>query len=167
MNPDLNQNHLSPKPAAGRRKRSGQSGFTLIEMIVVVTIIGILAGIAIVHVRYAQQKAVEAALRADLHEIRKAIDDFYADKQRYPSSLSELTPQYLRVIPKDPITNAVDWEEVQDTSSDPNGSPDQTAFAPGPADSGGSAGAPLGPGISDVKSKAVGQTLDHVDYNKL
>src|SRR5438045_1316056 len=66
---------------------SSQRGFTLIELIVVVTIIGILAAIAVVNVRNAQRKAQEAALMDDLHEMRKALDDYYADKQHYPSDL--------------------------------------------------------------------------------
>src|SRR5947208_3142735 len=82
-----------------------------IELIVVVTIIGILAGVAISNVRYAQQKARDAALRHDLFEMRKAIDDYYADKQKYPESLHALeTDRYLRKIPKDPITGRQDWE---------------------------------------------------------
>src|SRR2546430_13780277 len=85
--------------------RLGQRGFTLIELIVVVTIIGILAGVAISNVRYAQQKAREAALKDDLHEMRKAIDDYYADRQKYPDSLQTLVSEkYLRRLPKDPIT---------------------------------------------------------------
>src|ERR1700686_2787242 len=94
--------------------RSKNRGFTLIELIVVVTIIGILAGIAISNVRFAQQKAREAALKDDLHEMRKAIDDYYADKQKYPDSLATLkTDKYLRDIPKDPMTGKTDWQEVQ------------------------------------------------------
>ncbi|HUK35575.1 MAG TPA: type II secretion system protein, partial [Vicinamibacterales bacterium] len=64
-----------------------QSGFTLIELIVVVAIIGILAAVAVANVKNAQQKAREAALRDDLFEMRKAIDNYYADKQKYPDSL--------------------------------------------------------------------------------
>ena len=81
----------------GRR----QKGFTLIELIVVVTIIGILAGVAISNVKWAQQRARESALRHDLFEMRKAIDDYYADKQKYPESLAALkSERYLRNIPK-------------------------------------------------------------------
>jgi general secretion pathway protein G len=135
--------------------RSDERGFTLIELIVVVTIIGILAAIAVVNVKNAQRKAQETALRDDLTQMRKAIDNFYADKQRYPHDLNELVPDYLRSVPKDPITKAADWEQVQD-----NPAPDQTADTnPDTANQ--------GPGIFDVKSKAVGQTLDHVSYGDL
>ena len=72
------------------------------------------------NVRDAQQKAQEAALRDDLHEMRKAIDNFYADKQRYPDRSNELVPNYLRKIPKDPITKQPDWDTVQDNPADPD-----------------------------------------------
>jgi general secretion pathway protein G len=132
-----------------------QHGFTLIELIVVVTIIGILAGIAISNVRFAQQKAREAALKDDLHEMRKAIDDYYADKQKYPDSLATLkTDKYLRGIPKDPMTGKTDWQEVQ-ASSDPN---DPTA---NPAGADNAAGTP---GIYDLHSAAPGVGLDGTPY---
>jgi prepilin-type N-terminal cleavage/methylation domain-containing protein len=79
-----------------RVRRSVQRGFSLLELIVVVTIIGILAGVAIVNVRYAQRKAREAALKDNLFQMRKAIDNYYADKQKFPASLEELVPNYLR-----------------------------------------------------------------------
>lgn len=132
------------------RKRTSQSGFTLIELIIVVTIVGLLAGIALVNVRHAQRKAAENILKANLTNMRKAIDDFYADKQRYPSALQELVDEkYMRRIPPDPITRSSDtWIEIRDdanasgleTSSDLN-------------DSG-------APGVVDVKSGAPGQTID-------
>lgn len=132
------------------RKRDSQSGFTLIELIIVVTIVGLLAGIALVNVRHAQRKAAENVLKANLTNMRKAIDDFYADKQRYPSALQELVDEkYMRRIPSDPITKSPDtWIEIRDeandsaldTSSDLNDS--------------------SSPGVVDVKSGAPGQTLD-------
>jgi general secretion pathway protein G len=139
--------------------RNPQRGFTLIELIVVVTIIGILAGVAISNVKWAQQKAREAALRHDLFEMRKAIDDYYADKQKYPSNLEELkTAKYLRAIPKDPISQQADWEEVSATPdpTDTSGSPvDPTATDTA---SGGQ------PGIYDVHSNAPGNGLDGTPY---
>jgi general secretion pathway protein G len=144
--------------ASSRVQRSRQSGFSLIELIVVVTIIGILAGVAIVNVRFAQRKAREGALRENLHQMRKAIDNFYADKQRYPSNLEELVPNYIRRIPPDPITGEKDWEEVVD---DPlAGGIDQPPAETDPQ-------AMTQAGVSDVKSRAEGTTLDNVAYSDL
>jgi general secretion pathway protein G len=138
-----------------KKRRAAQRGFTLIELIIVVTIIGILAGIAMVQVRNMQRKAREAALMANLQDMRKAIDNFYADKQRFPSSLDELVPNYLRKIPPDPITNAVDWEEVVE-APDPDAPPEADEF-----------GSPMQAGVSDVKSRATGTTLDGKAYSEL
>jgi len=146
--------HRSSFPA---RRRRAQRGFTLIELIVVVTIIGILAAVAVVNVRNAQRKAQETALRDDLAEMRKAIDNFYADKQRYPHDLNELVPDYLRAIPKDPITKQAEWEQVMDNPQNPD---DMSADT-------NTENANLGPGIFDVKSKAVGKTLDGQSYGDL
>ena len=123
-------------------------GFTLIELIVVVMIVGLLAGIAVVNVRNAQRKTAEKVCQADLALLRKGIDDFYADKQRYPSSLEELvTEKYLRRIPPDPLTKQPDWEEIpEEASSEVDLSGDPSGIAT--------------PGIVDVKTRAEGQTLD-------
>ncbi len=147
---------MKRQKAEGRRQKS-QRGFTLIELIVVVTIIGILAAVAISNVRYAQTKARESALKHDLFVMRKAIDDYYADKQRYPDSLATLEQdKYLRGVPKDPITGQADWEEVP-ASSDPA---DPLAVDPASAEATGG-----GPGIYDVRSIATGTGLDGTAYN--
>jgi general secretion pathway protein G len=130
-------------------------GFSLIELLVVVTIIGILAAAAIVNVRYAQRKAREAVLKDNLFSMRKAIDNFYADKQRFPTDLNELVPNYLRAIPKDPITDEAVWEEVADTPG-----PDEMESETDPEAAGGA-------GVIDVKSRAEGMTLDNIPYADL
>ena len=138
-----------------------QKGFSLVELLVVVTIIGILAGVAIVNVRFAQQKAREAALKDNLFQLRKCIDNFYADKQRYPTSLDELVPYYVRRIPPDPITGEADWELVMDNPLE--GGADGSEPIPAETDP----EATGEPGIVDVKSKAPGETLTHVPYADL
>ncbi len=148
----------NPQPTTGRA-----AGFTLIELLVVVTIVGLLAGIAVVNVLGAQRKAAENVLKADLALMRQGIDNFYADKQRYPSSLEELVEaKYMRRIPVDPITKSADtWIPVTE----------EVEFDGGGF--GGSFGsdfdydAPTGPGIADVKSGAEGETLDGVPYGEL
>lgn len=138
-------------------RRRNQRGFSLIELIVVVTIIGILAGIALINVNTAQRKAREAALRDNLFQMRKAIDNFYADKQRYPSDLNELVPNYIRKIPSDPITMQQDWETVMDDPMSLDGSMSAETDP----------NAVTQPGVIDVKSRAEGTTLDNVPYTEL
>lgn len=143
------------------QKRRRQRGFSLIELIVVVTIIGILVSVAIVNVKYAQRKAREAALKENLFEMRKAIDNFYADKQRYPSDLNELVPNYIRRIPQDPVTMKVDWQEVMD---DPLGQMNENGEVMSAETD---PQAMTQPGVVDVKSSAQGTTLDNVPYSDL
>jgi len=117
--------------------------------------------VAVVNVRYAQRKAREAALKDNLFQLRKCIDNFYADKQHYPTSLDELVPYYVRRIPPDPITGEADWELVMDNPLE--GGADGAEPIPAETDP----EATGEPGIVDVKSKAPGETLDHVSYADL
>ena len=137
-----------------RMKRRSQHGFSLIELLVVVTIIGILAGVAVVHVKYAQRKAREAALKDNLFKMRSAIDNFYADKMRYPNDLQELVPNYLRKVPKDPVSDQEDWDIIMDDpTNEETAETDPEAMTQ--------------PGVIDVKSKAPGTTLDGIPYTEL
>ena len=73
-------------------------------------IIGILATIAVPAMRQAPIRARESALKEDLYQLRSVIDQFHADRDRYPASLEELVEMgYLRAIPNDPITRQPDW----------------------------------------------------------
>jgi general secretion pathway protein G len=98
------------------RNQRTQFGFTLIELIIVMTIIGILATLAIPYFAAAIKHAREAVLREDLQTMRMAIDSYTMDKQKAPQSLDDLVQEgYLKVIPEDPMTHAKDtW--VTDTS---------------------------------------------------
>ena len=84
-------------------------GFTFVEVLIVVTIIGILATIALPSFQLAVTKAKEAALKENLFILRDVIDQYYADQERYPPTLAELVEKrYLRRVPVDPITGRDD-----------------------------------------------------------
>jgi len=98
----------------GRRKQD--AGFTLMELMIVMMIIGVLATLAIPSFVGAVKSAKEAVLKEDLRVMRSAIDAYTMDKQKAPQSLDDLVQDgYLKVIPQDPMTKARDtW--VTDTS---------------------------------------------------
>jgi general secretion pathway protein G len=96
----------------------GRRGFTLIEMIIVFTMIGILVGLALPQFKNAAKKAREATLHEDLAILRKVIDQYFSDKAKYPASLQTLVDEkYLRKIVNDPITGTPDWVEVREEPS--------------------------------------------------
>jgi general secretion pathway protein G len=92
-------------------RREGRNlGFTLIELMIVMTIILILIGIAAVRYDKVVQHSKEAALKTDLRSIRDAIDNYTLDKQAAPQSVDDLQQAgYLRSVPADPMTGAKDW----------------------------------------------------------
>ncbi len=87
------------------RSKKRQLGFTLFELLAVMLIMSVLAAIAVPSYKRSQIKAKESVLAEDLYQMRRAIDAFFADQQRYPNYLRELREQkYLRDIPRDPFT---------------------------------------------------------------
>ena len=135
--------------------RNHEGGFTLIELIVVIAIIGILATMALPAMKNAPIRAREAVLKADLYQIRSCIDQYLGDKGEYPESLQGLVDAgYLRFVPIDPITRKADtWVELE-------ASPTETEeLEPIDEDLGGTVG------IIDVKSGASGVALDGTLYS--
>jgi general secretion pathway protein G len=97
-----------------RRRNDGESGFTLLELIVVLMIIGVLMAMAAPRFEAAIRAAREAALKQDLRVMREAIDAYTADKQQAPQSLDDLVQSgYLHEIPVDPMTRERDSWIVQ------------------------------------------------------
>ena len=88
-----------------RARIHNRSGFTLIELMIVMTIIGILAAISVPNYQWGVIRAREAVLRENLYALRSGIDQHYADQGRYPETIQALVDKkYLRGLPKDPFT---------------------------------------------------------------
>ncbi len=102
-------------------------GFTLLELMVVMALIVVIAGMAMASYRNSVTLAQEAVLREDLFRMRDAIDQYYADKNKYPSTLEALvTDGYLRALPQDPFTkSAATWQEIpaEPDASNPSAEP--------------------------------------------
>jgi general secretion pathway protein G len=128
------------------RSSARERGFTLIELLVVIALISILAAMAVVQYRNSIQRTQEATLKTDLFRMRDAIDQYYADKGKYPSSLDALVSDgYMRKVPEDPFTKSSDSWQTVPAEPDP-GNPSAEA------------------GIYDVKSGAQGQALDGSNF---
>jgi len=121
-------------------------GFTLIELMVVMALIVVLAAVGLTLYQNSVIRAKESVLKEDLFRMRDAIDQYYADKGKYPGTLQDLvSDKYLRAIPADPFTNSADtWREVP-SEPDPNNPTAQ-------------------PGVYDVKSGSDQTALDGTKY---
>jgi general secretion pathway protein G len=124
------------------------AGFTLIELLVVISMISILAAMGVAQYRNNVKRAQEATLKTDLFHMRDAIDQYYADKGKYPSSLDALVSDgYLRKLPIDPMTQSADtWTTVPADPDPANPSAE--------------------PGIYDVKSGATGTSMEGNAYSE-
>jgi general secretion pathway protein G len=118
----------------GATARRHLDGFTLIELVIVMVLIVLLASVSLAVYGNSVTRGKEAALKEDLFQMRKAIDEYYADKGKYPTDLQTLvTEKYLRTIAPDPFTGSAEtWQQIP-SELDP-GNPSAE------------------PGISDVKS---------------
>jgi general secretion pathway protein G len=127
-------------------RRHAQRGFTLIELMVVMSLIVILATMSLVQYRQSVTRSKEAVLKEDLFRMRDALDQYFADKSQYPATLEALvTDGYLRRLPKDPFTDAESWQTVQ--------------AEPDPAN------LTAEPGISDIKSGSEALAMDGSKYS--
>ena len=130
-----------------RVQRRNSRGFTLIELMIVMSLIAVLAGIGLTMYANSQTRAREAVLKEDLFRLRDAIDQYYADKSQYPPSLDTLVSEkYLRALPIDPFTGST--ETWQTTMSD--------ADAANPSAT---------PGVYDVKSGSDRTSIDGTPYS--
>ena len=133
-----------PGGQAGNPESKTQDGFTLFELVIVMTIIVILAAVSFTAYQQVHLKARETILKEDLRTMRKMIDQYAADKEKLPQSLEDLvTEQYMRDVPIDPITGQKDW--VIDMGED-------TVSRDG------------GTGMVDVHSAASGESSDGTPY---
>ena len=131
------------------------------------TIIGILAAIAIPALKNSPQKGREAALREDLFTMRETLDEYHGDKGHYPPDLATLvTDSYLRKIPVDPITKSADtWQIVMEPTDDDSGSGGSSSDAAGGTGGTGGSEEPAAPGIIDVHSGSKAKALDGTTYD--
>ncbi|MCU1299989.1 MAG: ral secretion pathway protein [Candidatus Sulfotelmatobacter sp.] len=100
---------------AKRLRTRRSAGFTLLEMMIVMIVMGILISIAVPIYKTSLLKSREAVLRQDLFTLRSLLSQYTLDKQKAPQSLDDLVQAgYLKIIPKDPMTNEANWEVVQE-----------------------------------------------------
>ena len=128
------------------RRTGATAGFTMIELLIVISIIVVLASMGMTQYRNSVIRAREAVLKEDLFRMRDAIDQYYADRNKYPSSLDDLVSDgYMREVPIDPMTQSKDTWQPVNAEANVN---DATAE----------------PGIYDVKSGSDQSALDGTRY---
>ncbi|MEM6795179.1 MAG: type II secretion system protein [Acidobacteriota bacterium] len=140
------------------RHRTGQRGFTLLELIIVIAVIGILAAIAIPNLISTPQRAKEAVLKTNLRTLRQVIDQHFGDKGFYPPTLEALAEEgYVRDVPFDPFTGAAEWGLVFDQELEGDGlEPVESDLLDGGGE----------PGVIDVYSLSSETSLDGEPYSE-
>ena len=105
--------------AGARRRQAASRGFTLIEIMIVMTLIIILSSIGLTLYTNSVTRAKEAVLQEDLFRMRDALDQYYADRGRYPATLDALVAEeYIRAIPEDPFTQSADTWQIEMSQPD-------------------------------------------------
>lgn len=118
----------------------GEDGFTLLELLLVLFIVALLAAVAVPNVQTILIKSREAALMENLSVMRRALDEYHADKGQFPEELEQLvTEKYIRFIPNDPVSSNVMWNIIFDDD---------------------------GLGISDIRSYSRDHGLNEIPYNQ-
>ncbi|HEX2251776.1 MAG TPA: prepilin-type N-terminal cleavage/methylation domain-containing protein [Thermoanaerobaculia bacterium] len=137
------------------RTKAACRGFTLIELIIVIAMIGILAAIALPQLVDKPRRTAEVALKMNLRTMRETIDQYKGDKGHYPATLDALVDEgYLRSIPTDPITKTTEWD-VEYEEIDFENAPAETEL---PEEG--------QPGIIDVHSTSEALSLDGTPYSE-
>jgi general secretion pathway protein G len=137
---------MAPNTVTGIESARRRAGFTIIELLIVMTLVIILASIGMAQYRSSVTRAEEAALKENLFRMRDAMDQFYADKNKWPADLAELVSEgYIREVPTDPFTKSKDTWQTRQAEPDPNN----------PASAG---------GIDDVHSGSDRTALDGTRY---
>jgi general secretion pathway protein G len=136
----------SPKPGRSR-------GFTMIELVVVMAVLGLLLSIALPRYMAALEKGREKVLVTNIAQLREAIDRHYGDRGAYPDRLDDLVERrYLRAVPVNPYTEAVDWVIV----APPSGQKGQVYDVRAPGEQAGASGSgaaeAAAPAASDAAS---------------
>lgn len=130
----------------GSRRWREAAGFTLIELMVVMSLIVLLASVGLATYANSVTHSKEAVLKEDLFRMRDAIDQYYADKNKYPESLDALVSEkYLRAVPLDPFTKKAEWttEMSEPDATNPTATP----------------------GVYNIKSMAEGVAMDGSKYS--
>ena len=103
------------------KRLTSSRGFTMIELLIVLTVVVVLASMSMVGYRNSVRRSQEAVLKENLFRMRDAMDQFYADKNKWPSDLSELVSEgYIREVPEDPITKSKDTWRTETAEPDAN-----------------------------------------------
>jgi general secretion pathway protein G len=132
-----------------------EQGFTLLELIIVVAIVGILATIAMPALKDMPRRANEAVLKTNLHTLRDVIDQYYGDKGKYPTSLEQLVETgYLRKVPTDITKRNDTWVPTFEETDPENPGPESDQNDEGQ------------PGITDVHSGSPMTSLDGTPYSE-